>query len=265
LLEDVISVKMPVLFVGHGSPMNIIADNTYTRSLTALGKTIARPKAIVVVSAHWQTRKTFVSSAKTPPTIYDFYGFPPELYREQYPCPGAPEQAEFIQTAAPGEISLDPVRGIDHAGWAVLKFMYPDADIPVIQMSLDVLKSPREHYELGKKLAALRQQGILIIGSGNMVHNLSRVNFEHLYGETYPWAVEFDRVLTELIVAGDHGSLIDYEKLPDTKLAIPTNEHYLPMLYALALKEETDTLAFTCTDIQNGSISMRGFIIDEAR
>ncbi|KYZ78035.1 dioxygenase [Anaerosporomusa subterranea] len=258
-------VKMPVLFVGHGSPMNIISDNTYTRSLTALGETMVRPKAVLVVSAHWQTRKTFVSSAKTPPTIYDFYGFPPELYREKYPCPGAPEQAESVQKVAPGEIYADPGRGIDHAGWAVLKFMYPDADIPVMQMSLDVMKSPREHYELGKKLAALRHEGILIIGSGNMVHNLSRVNFEHLYGETYPWAVEFDRVLTELIEAGDHDSLIAYDRLPNTKLAIPTNEHYLPMLYTLALKEKTDTLEFICTDMQNGSISMRSFMITEAK
>lgn len=258
-------MKMPVVFVGHGSPMNSIADNTYTRSLTALGKAMPRPKAVLVVSAHWQTRETYVSAAEKPPTIYDFYGFPAELYRQQYPCPGSPQQAAAVQQAAPDAILLDPLRGIDHAGWAVLKFMYPDADIPVLEMSLDVLKSPRQHYEFARRLAVLRDAGILVIGSGNIVHNLSRVNFAQLYGDVYPWAAAFDRVVTELLLTGEHDRLIDYQQLPDAALAIPTSEHYLPMLYALALTTATDHLAFTCTDMQNASISMRSFIIDEAR
>ncbi|MDU4959337.1 MAG: 4,5-DOPA dioxygenase extradiol [Sporomusaceae bacterium] len=254
-------MKMPVLFVGHGSPMNIIADNTYTRSLTALGESIPRPAAVLVVSAHWQTSGSCVTAADQPPTIYDFYGFPAELYRETYPCPGSAQQAEIVRQTAPELIAADPVRGIDHAGWAVLKFMYPQADIPVLQMSLDRSKSPRQHYDFARRLAELRQKGILIIGSGNIVHNLSRVNFASLYGETYPWAVAFDRIAGELLLAGEHDRLIDYENLPDARLAVPTNEHYLPMLYALALQTGGDSLDFSCTDMQNGSISMRSFII----
>lgn len=255
-------MKMPVVFVGHGSPMNIVADNTYTRSLTALAKTIDKPKAILIVSAHWQTRKTYITGAKALSTIYDFYGFPQELYQIQYDCPGAPEQAMVVQELMKGEVLAHPSRGIDHAGWAVLKFMYPDADVPVLQMSLDVLKTPREHYKFAKGLAALRTQGILIMGSGNIVHNLSKVNFSQLYGEPYPWAMECDQKLAELFMAGDHDRLVEYEKLPNSKLAIPTDEHYLPMLYALALQEDKDKLTFTCTDMQNGSISMRGFKLD---
>jgi len=258
-------MKMPVLFIGHGSPINIVSDNSYTQSLTMLGRTLPEPQAVLVISAHWQTRSTYISCSKKPTTIYDFYGFPEELYQVTYNCPGAPEKASLVQALTNGKILGDYERGLDHAAWSVLKHMYPDANIPVMEMSLDVMKSPQDHYEMGKKFTALRNEGILILGSGNMVHNLSKVNFAQLYGDEYPWAVQCDSNMAELIVKGDHASLIDYQQLPNAKLAIPTNEHYLPMLYALALQEENDTLEFTCTDMQNGSISMRSFIIDERK
>ncbi|SMC49647.1 4,5-DOPA dioxygenase extradiol [Sporomusa malonica] len=256
-------MKMPVLFVGHGSPINIIEDNSYTRSLAELGKDLPRPEAILVVSAHWQTRGTYITSSQAPKTIYDFYGFPDELYEITYNAPGAPEKAALVQETTNKEIRGDSDRGIDHAAWAFLKHMYPKADFPVMEMSLDVMKAPRDHYELGKKLAPLRNQGILIIGSGNIVHNLSRINFSRLYGDNYSWAVAFDKQIAEALVNRDHSSLIEYDKLTYATAAVPTNEHYLPMLYAAALQEERDILRFTCTDMQNGSISMRSFVIED--
>ena len=256
-------MRMPVLFIGHGSPMNIIEDNTYTRSLAALGGRLPKPTAILVVSAHWQTRNTYVTAASLPPTIYDFYGFPEELYEIKYPCPGSLEIAELVQAITGNQVRADHQRGIDHAAWAVLKHVFPQADIPVLELSLDRLKTPGQHYELGRKLAPLRDDGVLIIGSGNIVHNLAKVNFEQMYGDVYSWALEFDRRIAELMVYGDHGSLINYDQLPNARWAVPTNEHYLPLLYTLALQEETDVLQFTCTDMQNGSISMRSLMLSQ--
>ena len=256
-------MKMPVLFVGHGSPMNIVADNHYTRSLRELSKTLPRPEAVLVVSAHWQTRNTQITSAKTPPTLYDFYGFPPNLYQTRYECPGAPEKAELVQSITQQKVHCDAKRGLDHAAWAVLIHMYQEADIPVMEMSLDVELSPGEHYELGKLLSPLREEGILILGSGNMVHNLSQINFDQTEGGEYDWAVRFDRLTEELLVSREHQRLIEYEKLPDAHRAIPTNEHYLPMLYSVALQEDQESLRFFCKDIQNGSIAMRSFVIGE--
>jgi len=256
-------MKMPVVFVGHGSPMNIIADNHYTRSLRELGRTLPKPAAVLVVSAHWQTRKTQLTSALKPQTIYDFYGFPKELYQVRYECPGSPEKAALVEKITQQKARGDDRRGIDHAAWAVLLHMYPAADVPVMEMSLDVELSPVEHYELGKRLAPLRDEGILIIGSGNMVHNLAQVNFDQTEGGEYDWAVKFDRLTEELLVNREHTRLIEYERLPGAGRAIPTNEHYLPMLYSIALQEENETLRFVCTDIQNGSIAMRSFVIGE--
>lgn len=252
---------MPVLFIGHGSPLNIIEDNSYTRSLVDLANQLPIPKAIVVISAHWQTDKTHISSSPTPQTIYDFYGFPDELYQIKYNCPGSPEIAAFVQQITQEEIRCEPNQGIDHAGWAVLNHMYPHANIPTLEISLDVNKSALEHYRLGKKLAPLREEGVLVIGSGNIVHNLSRINFSSLYGEVYPWAAEYDGQVAKALITQNHSSLIDYQKFPYANIAVPTNEHYLPMLYTIALQKETDKLRFTCTDIQNGSISMRSFIL----
>lgn len=256
-------MKMPVLFIGHGSPMNIIENNPYTRSLAALSEVLPKPKAILVVSAHWQTRNTYVTAAALPPTIYDFYGFPENLYEIQYACPGSPETAQLVQAVTGDLVRADQQRGIDHAAWAVLKHVFPQADIPVLELSLDRLKTPSQHYELGRRLAPLRDGGVLIIGSGNIVHNLAKVRFEELYGNVDSWALEFDHRVAELMTYGDHGSLINYDQLPNARWAIPTNEHYLPLLYTLALQEETDMLQFTCTDMQNGSISMRSLMLSQ--
>lgn len=253
-------MKMPVLFIGHGSPVNILEDNLYTKSLARLGKRLPAPEAILVVSAHWLTEGSYVTASAQPETIYDFYGFSPELYQVRYDCPGSPVTADLVETVTAGRVRLDAGRGIDHAAWAVLKHMYPAAHIPVLEMSLDANKSPREHYELGKCLAPLREQGVLIIGSGNIVHNLRRARFSQLYGGAYAWTLAFDGLVEVALLAGDHDSLIHYEKLPDADLAVPTDEHFLPLLYASALQETADTLKFTCKDIQNGSISMRGLI-----
>jgi 4,5-DOPA dioxygenase extradiol len=254
-------MKMPVVVVGHGSPMNIVADNNYTRSLHRLGKTLPRPEAVLVISAHWQTRKTQVTSAPMPPTIYDFFGFPRVLYQAKYDCPGSVEKAALVQQASQQKIRGDERRGLDHAAWAVLTHMYPEADVPVMELSLDVELSPGDHYKLGKELAPLRHEGILIVGSGNLVHNLSQVNFEQAEGGEYDWAVQFDQLMEELLENREHQRLIEYERLPGAHRAIPTNEHYLPMLYSIALQEETESLRFFCKDIQNGSIAMRSFVI----
>nr|NSL48606.1 4,5-DOPA dioxygenase extradiol [Dendrosporobacter quercicolus DSM 1736] len=252
---------MPALFVGHGSPMNIIENNAYTRSLAELGRKLPRPEAVIVISAHWLTSGTYITAAQSPETIYDFYGFPEELYQAAYACPGSPEAAALVQEAAGRQIKPDARRGIDHAGWAVLKHMYPQGDIPVLEISLDVNKSPQGHYALGQALQSLRHQGILLVGSGNIVHNLARSNFSQLYGYVHPWAEEFDRQIAELLLARDHDRLINYQTIPHAGLAVPTDDHYLPMLYTIALQEENEALAFTCTDMQNASIAMRGFLI----
>ena len=255
-------MKMPVLFIGHGSPMNIVEKNNYTSSLAALGETLPRPKAVLVISAHWQTRGTYITGAAQPETIYDFYGFPEALYQEKYACPGSVKVAKRIENFTSGEVALDPDRGIDHAGWAVLKHMYPKADIPVLECSLDMRKSPQAHYDFAKKLAFLREEGVLIIGSGNIVHNLSQLDFSSLYvPDIYPWAAAFDQTVAALIKQREHQKLIAYEKLPYVNLAVPTDEHYLPMLYALAMQTEDENLTFICTDIQNASIAMRSFIL----
>lgn len=254
--------KMPVLFFGHGSPMNIILDNPFTQSLAELGKKIPLPKAILVVSAHWQTKGTFITAGETPETIYDFYGFPQELYDVTYPCPGAfKEIKECSQVFKDAGIAYDNERGIDHAAWAVLKHMYPKADIPVMEMSLDYKKTPQEHYELGRKLAPLREQGILIIGSGNIVHNLRIIDWD-MNATLYPWAIEFDAAVKKLLIEKKHQELMAYENInSEWKRAIPTNEHYLPMIYSLALQEEKDELRFSYEGFQNASISMRSFLI----
>jgi 4,5-DOPA dioxygenase extradiol len=257
-------MKMPVLFIGHGSPMNIIAENSYTRSLQKLGEMLPRPKAVLVISAHWETQGAFITAAPEPDIIYDFYGFPPELYQTRYPCPGSPEVAGWLQRMTQQQINTHPRRGLDHAAWAVLKHLMPRADIPVLELSLDRRRTPQQHYQLAKQLEPLRGQGILIIGSGNIVHNLSRVNFDSLYGQEVSWAVEFDRLISQLLLTGDHERLIAYQALPNAHLAIPTDEHYLPLLYAVALQTPDDNLDFICSDIQNGSISMRSLMLNQS-
>ncbi len=250
--------KSPVLFLGHGSPMNIILENEYTASLVQLGQSLPRPNAILVVSAHWLTKGTYITTKKQPETIYDFYGFPQELYDIQYACPGVTKQLE--EAAAIFEnasVQYDGQRGLDHAAWSVLKHMYPKADIPVMEMSLDYQKTPQEHYELAKKLAPLREHDILIIGSGNIVHNLRLIDW-NMEVKAFDWAVHFDNIVKEHLVAGNHQPLIEYKKLgKEALLSVPTDDHYLPFLYAAALQDTDDELAFTYEGFQNASMSMR--------
>jgi 4,5-DOPA dioxygenase extradiol len=254
------SNSMPVLFVGHGSPMNALEDNIFSRTWTQVGRQLPRPKAIVSVSAHWQTAGTRVTAMKEPNILYDFYGFPQPLYEMHYPAPGAPDLARQIrQTITDPEILLDFSWGLDHGTWSVLGRLFPAADIPVMQLSLDFDQPAAFHYQLGRQLKYLRGEGILVLGSGNMVHNLGMMKWEE---GAFDWAQRFDAAMADRITSGDHRSLIDYHSLgPDASLAIPTNEHYLPLLYVLAMQEPYDKLTFFCDQVTLGSISMRSLLI----
>ena len=250
---------VPVLFVGHGSPMNAIEDNEFSRTWADTGKTLPRPGAILCISAHWETVGTRVTAMERPETLYDFYGFPEPLYEQRYPAPGDPDLARSIQTAIKNPtVHLDSSWGLDHGAWSVLCRMFPEADIPVVQLSLDFEQPPTFHYELGRKLKYLRKENVLIVGSGNMVHNLRTM----VWDETaFDWALEFDAILTDRIRNGDHPALIDYESLGDAaRLAVPTNEHYLPLLYILGILDESDKIEFFCERVTLGSISMRSFV-----
>src|SRR5215217_8408218 len=236
------SEKMPVLFLGHGSPMYAIQENEFTREWARLGRDLPRPRAVLCVSAHWLTRGTAVTAVEMPTTIHDFGGFPPELFAVRYPAPGDPEAAREVAEALRDiPAGLDLEWGLDHGTWSVLRHMYPGADIPVLQLSIDYHKPGAWHYDLGRRLAALRRKGFLIVGSGNMVHNLRRVDFskadEPEYG--YDWAHAMNAVFKKHILDGDHAPLLAYEKLgPEALLAIPTPDHYYPLLYILGLQEE---------------------------
>ena len=254
--------RMPVLFVGHGSPMNGIEDNIFARGWRMLGETLPRPTAILAISAHWLTEGTFVHIAEKPKTIHDFWGFPKELYDITYPCPGAPTYGAAAQTLITGtEVKLDTDWGIDHGTWIVLHRMYPAADIPVFQMSIDISRSSAFHYDLGRELMAFRDKGVLIMGSGNLVHNLGRIDFSE-NAPVFDWAEEFDATAKELIAKGDHERLINYETLGHAAaLAIPTPDHYWPLLYTLGLKEKNEEVSFPIEGITHGSISMRSVLI----
>ena len=259
---------MPVLFVGHGSPMNIILKNDYTNDITKAAKELPTPKAVLVVSAHWLTNGTYVTCVSKPKTIYDFYGFPEELYHLKYPSPGSPEAADLtIKTVKSVKITCGDW-GLDHAAWAILKHMYPKADVPVFEMSLDYSPyndwNPKPlgyHYQLAKELAPLREKGILIIGSGNIVHNLGIIDYD-IDAKPYKWAVEFDQKVKQHLLSGNHERLINYLDLGKEALfAVPTQDHYLPMIYAIGLQKEDDELSFIHEGFQNGSVSMRAFRI----
>ena len=252
--------RMPVLFIGHGSPMNAIEDTEFSRAWAEVAGRIPRPRAVLCISAHWETDGVQVTAMAHPRTIYDFSGFPDELYRVKYPAPGSPDLARTVQSLLGVDVvHLSQDWGLDHGAWSVLRRMYPNADIPVVQQSLDMDRSPNAHYELGSRLQTLREQGILILGSGNMVHNLRLMEWG---GKPFDWAQRFDLKLKALIEAHDHAALVDYPKLgPDSQLAIPTNEHYLPMLYALALQGADEPLRFFAEKVTLGSISMRAFQI----
>ena len=252
--------RMPVLFVGHGSPMYVIEENEFTETWKKLGETIPKPKSIICISAHWETRGTHVTAMQTPQTIHDFGGFPSELYEIQYPAPGNPELAkEAIKAITGTQVQADEKWGLDHGTWSFIRRMYPKAEIPVIQMSLDYNKSPKEHYELAKELASFRDKGVLIIGSGNIVHNLRKVAWDKPDYEEYgfDWALEANEILKKLIVADDHKKLINYELLGrEVQMAVPTPDHYLPLLYALALKNGNEELSFFNDKAVMGSLTM---------
>jgi 4,5-DOPA dioxygenase extradiol len=240
------TAKMPVLFLGHGSPMNAIEENEFVTGFRKVGKEITRPSAILVISAHWETPGTFVTAMQQPRTIHDFGGFPKALFDVQYPAPGSPTLAkETQQFITQTKVELDEKWGLDHGAWSVIKHLYPDADVPVIQMSLDYRQSAQWHYDLAKQLAALRRKGVLIVGSGNMVHNLGKVEWRRL-SETfgYDWALEASEKMKNSIRTGDHQPLIQFRSQGKAfDLAIPTPEHYLPLLYTLALQEKGEEVA----------------------
>jgi 4,5-DOPA dioxygenase extradiol len=250
--------RMPVLFVGHGNPMNALGGNEYARGWRSLVQDLSRPKAILCISAHWETRGTYVNATTRPETIHDFYGFPEDLYRISYPCPGSPETASRVREMITlGEVETDQDRGLDHGTWAVLCHMFPDADVPVFQLSLDATRPARYHYEMGRELRPLKNEGVLIIGSGNLVHNLSLADMSG-DGHPHEWAVNFDHKLAKFILAGEIDHLIDYDTFEQgARLSIPTEEHYLPFLYTLALRDKGDDVTFVNEKIAHRSVGMR--------
>jgi 4,5-DOPA dioxygenase extradiol len=258
--DDELSEKMPVLFVGHGSPMNAIEENEFAAGWRDMGRKLPRPSAILCVSAHWQSKGTMVTAMQKPETIHDFGGFPRELYEVQYPAPGSPELAKATKgTVRERVIELDRSWGLDHGAWSVIRRMYPDADVPVVELSLDYQLSPQQHYDLARELAPLRRKGILIIGSGNMVHNLGLVSWEHLNtpGYAFDWAMEAGEAMKRHIMSGDHIPLINYGSQGRAfRLAVPTPEHFLPLLYTLALKESYETVELFNDRPVAGSLTM---------
>ena len=257
--------KMPVLFLGHGSPMNAIEENEFVQSFMKIGKELARPNAILCISAHWETNGTFVTAMEHPRTIHDFGGFPQALFDVQYPAPGSPELAKETQRIVTStEVGLDDKWGLDHGAWSVIKHLYPNADIPVIQMSIDYTKPPQYHYELAKELASLRQKGVLIVGSGNMVHNLRMVAWNKLNEPyAYDWATEANEKMKAYILDGNHQNLVDFKKQGRAfDLAIPTPEHFLPLIYTLGLKEKNEAVAIFNDKPVGGSLTMTSIKIE---
>ena len=251
---------MPVLFIGHGSPMNGIEDTAFSRRWSQMAKEIPTPKAVLVVSAHWFTKGTKITAMDFPKTIHDFGGFPQELFDVQYPAPGNPvlaiETAELLHSA---HVEFDHDWGLDHGAWTIIRHMYPEANIPVLQLSIDYTKGPQYHYDLAKELNVLRKKGVLIIGSGNMVHNLRMVAWDRLNDPeyAYDWAIQMNNKFKELIQAGDHKPLINYSSLgKEAMLAIPTPEHYLPLMYTLGLKNSQDDVSFFNDKAVGGSLTM---------
>ncbi len=257
--HDSPSDRMPLLFIGHGSPMNAIEDNVYRRKWVELGRQLPCPQAILCISAHWLTSGTHVTAMENPRTIHDFGGFPKELYQQRYGAPGSPELAEDLLQMDKGKlIKPDLDWGLDHGTWSVLKPMFPLADIPVVQLSIDYSKPPEFHFELARQLGKLREKGVLVVGSGNIVHNLGQLRFD---GKIPDWAEEFDNQITKWIESGNDASIVDFLKLGSlAKMAHPSYDHFLPLLYTLGMKSENELPTFFNTGFQMGSISMRSVI-----
>ncbi len=251
--------RMPVLFIGHGSPMNAIEENEFVAGWRQVAGTIQRPSAVLCISAHWETYGTYVTSMKYPRTIHDFGGFPQELYEIQYPAPGDPGLAARTRDIIKNGITLDNNWGLDHGTWSVIRHFYPHADIPVIQLSLNYNKTPRQHFEMAQEMRKLRDQNVLVIGSGNMVHNLSKISWDKIDepGFGYDWAIEANDRMKEFILSGDYASLMNYKDQGTAfDLAIPSPEHFLPLLYTLALKEEKDDIEIFNDKAVAGSLTM---------
>ena len=252
--------KMPVLFLGHGSPMNAIEENQFVQGFRDVSKEIPKPTAILCVSAHWFTKGTFVTAMEMPRTIHDFYGFPEELFAVDYPAPGSPYLAELTtELLAPTTVEENHNWGLDHGAWSVIKHLYPNADIPVIQLSIDYTKPPQYHFDLAKRLQKLREKGVLIIGSGNIIHNLRMVDFRNIntVGYGYDWAHEAREKSNNWLLDGDFKQLIDYEKQGSfMHAAVPTPDHYLPLIYSLGLKEKSEELSLFNDELIGGSLSM---------
>jgi len=255
-----VETPMPVLFIGHGSPMNAVEENEFSQAWAQQARNLPRPKAILCISAHWETSGTRVTAMERPQTIHDFYGFPSELAQKIYPANGSPELACLTQGLLTEKvIQTDLGWGLDHGAWSVLCRMYPQADIPVVQLSLDRRNGPLYHYELGQKLRILRRKGILILGSGNIVHNLRAIESDDV---TYDWAEDFDSRCKNLILTGDHKALIAYQGMGDVaRLSVPTPEHFLPLLYVLGAAEEHERVTFFAEKVTLGAISMRSLRI----
>ncbi len=252
--------KMPVLFLGHGSPMNAIEENEFVAGFRNIAKEIPKPNAILCISAHWETSGTFVTAMQNPTTIHDFGGFPKELFDVQYPAPGSPDLAKQTKALVKKtEVGLDDKWGLDHGAWSVIKHLYPNADVPVIQMSLDYNKPAQYHYELAQEIKSLREKGVLVIGSGNMVHNLGMVAWDKLNASEYgfDWAIEASEKMKKFILDSDHDPLINFRSQGKSfDLAIPTPEHYLPLLYSLALKEKNEQVSLFNDKAVAGSLTM---------
>jgi 4,5-DOPA dioxygenase extradiol len=251
------SARMPVIFFGHGSPMNTLATNEYTEAWRKLGASVPKPKAILAVSAHWFTRGTAVTAMAKPRTIHDFGGFPQALFDVQYPAPGDPGLAARVRDLlAPVEVQLDESWGLDHGTWSVLVHAFPDAGIPVVQLSMDGTKPAQFHYDIGRRLAPLREEGVLVVGSGNVVHNLMLMRRGDA-GPGFDWAKRFNERVREALASGNHSVLIDFERLgEDARLSVPTPEHYLPLLYIAALQAADETMTFAVDGYEGGSLGM---------
>ena len=254
--------RMPALFVGHGSPMNAIEDNAYARTWIALGKVLPNPKAILSISAHWFTRGTKVNDSAAPAMVYDMYGFPEELYQLRYPAPGAPQIAKRVMERLEVSVSVDNSWGIDHGSWSVLRRMFPSADVPLLQLSVNAMLSPAEHYALGFKLKPLRDEGVLILGSGNIVHNLSRIDWRMREGQT--WAKEFDQYILHAVQEGKPQDVIDYTRAGDSaKLSVPSMDHFAPLMYILGVRDESDQMSVFNENCLYGSLSMTSYLFHD--
>jgi 4,5-DOPA dioxygenase extradiol len=249
---------MPAIFFGHGNPMNAVMNNNYTEGWRRMGKQTPKPKAILSISAHWFVPETGVTISTAPRTIHDFGGFPRELYQVQYPAPGDPKLAGRVKTLLePLQVNLDNSWGLDHGTWSVLRHVYPAADVPVVQLSIDETQPSSFHFEIGRRLAPLRDEGILIVGSGNLVHNLHTYAWGLHVPDPYDWAIRFENEAKEMMLAGEYEPLINYETLgPEASLSIPTPDHYLPLLYVIATRQQGEVITFPIEGVDGGSISM---------